>query len=179
MQAKGRLVAVDAGRPIASITRPKPPQNQIRAIGLWEESQPIDSAMFAEPVARLDVVDPLIAGIPEGSSLLGRKIPPLSFSDPVQLLLSLIRGSHNRSTFLTHYALRRISRQVHSDLKFCPFKPHRSGPSLYAPGCVVRLTNADIKRDMMLAARPGIRCPFSHGRIAGAGWLSLNLLDTS
>jgi hypothetical protein len=43
--------------------------------------------MFAEPIARLNMVDPLVAGIPEGGSLLGRKIPPLSFSDPVQLFL--------------------------------------------------------------------------------------------
>jgi hypothetical protein len=67
--------------------------------------------MFADPVTRLDVVDPLIAGIPEGSSLLGRKIPPLSFSDPVQLLLSLIRGLHNGSTFLAYYAARSLPEQ--------------------------------------------------------------------
>ena len=37
----------------------------MESIGLWVEGQSIDSAMLAMPVASLDMVDPLVTGIPE------------------------------------------------------------------------------------------------------------------
>jgi hypothetical protein len=105
MKTQSSLVAIGPGWPISAITRPEPPQDQIGALRLWEKSQPIDSAMLPEPVARLDVVGPLVAGISKRSSLLGREIASLSFCNPVQLFLWLIRGLHNRSTLLTYYAI--------------------------------------------------------------------------
>jgi hypothetical protein len=68
--------------------------------------------MLTKPVARLNMIDALVAGIPKGSSLLGRKVSPLSFSDPVQLFLSLVRRLHNRSTFSTYYEARGNPGQV-------------------------------------------------------------------
>jgi hypothetical protein len=98
--------------------------------------------MFAEPVACLDVVDPLIAGIPEGRSLLGRKISPLSFSGPVQLFLSLIRGLYNRSTFLTYYAATETPRQVPLKANFSPMPT----PNVLASVVVTRPSNETVLR---------------------------------
>jgi hypothetical protein len=46
--------------------------------------------MFSEPVANLNVVSALVAGIPEGSGLFGGKVPSLSFGDPIQFLLWIV-----------------------------------------------------------------------------------------
>jgi hypothetical protein len=106
MKTQSGLVAINPGWPIGAVTRPKPPQNQIRALRLRVESQPIDSTMLAEPVTRLNMVGSLVAGISERSGLFSREIPSLSSGDPIQFFLRLIWVFHNRSTFLTHYAIR-------------------------------------------------------------------------
>jgi hypothetical protein len=83
MQTQGRLVAIDAGRLVTPITGPEPPKNQVGTIRLWEERQPVNSAMLTEPVASLHMIGPLIAGISEGGGLLGREVPSLHFGDLV------------------------------------------------------------------------------------------------
>jgi hypothetical protein len=68
--------------------------------------------MLTIPVASLHMVRSLVAGISEGSGLLGCEVPSLDFSDLVQLLLPLIRSLHNKSTFLIDYATVETVRQV-------------------------------------------------------------------
>jgi hypothetical protein len=63
--------------------------------------------------------------------LLSREIPSLSFGDPIQFFLRLTRVLHNRSTFLTYYA-------ISPTQKTSIFWDATTGT--YAAGCSVRPT---------------------------------------
>jgi hypothetical protein len=80
-------VTENANRPVAAVTRPEPPENQVRALGFRKQRQPIDSAVLANPIARSDMVDPVVAGVSEGSCLLRREVAALRLGEVVEFLL--------------------------------------------------------------------------------------------
>ena len=107
VEAERGLVTEDASRPVASVTRPEPPDHQVRALGFREECQSVNSAVLANPVTRSDVVDPLVARVPEGGRLLRSEIAALRFGELVEFFLAFAGRSsrvHKRSTFWTYYA---------------------------------------------------------------------------
>ena len=61
VEAERRLVTEDTSWPVASVPRPEPPEDQVRALGFGEAGQLIDSAVFAKPIADADVIDPFVA----------------------------------------------------------------------------------------------------------------------
>jgi hypothetical protein len=89
MKAKRRLMAVYALRFAGTVSRPKPPNHQIRPVRSREESQPIYSARFPDPVSGAYMVVPFIGSISERLSLFRGKIPTLHFRQFKKALLAL------------------------------------------------------------------------------------------
>ena len=101
VEAERGLVTEDSRRPVAPVTRPKHPEDQVRAVRFGEARQSVNSTMFASPITCADVVDSLVAGVSERGRLLGSEVAALRFCELVKIFLCLewrLLGSHKRST---------------------------------------------------------------------------------
>ena len=107
VEAERGLVTEDSCRPVASVTRPEHPEDQVRSVRFGESGYPVNSAMFADPIASADVVDSLVAGVSERGRLLRSEVATLRFRELVEIFLLSkwrLQGVHKRSTLWTYYA---------------------------------------------------------------------------
>jgi hypothetical protein len=96
VKAQGSLMAVDSLLGLSTIPGPERPKHQIGALASRKTGQPIDSAMFPNPVSRLNVVRVSILREPGSFSLFGREESLLRFRDLVESLGgSFALASHN------------------------------------------------------------------------------------
>ena len=107
MEAERRLVAEDPGWSVAPVTRPEPPEDQVRALGFREAGQLIDSPVFAKPITDADVIDPFVARESERGGLLRGEVAALRLRKLTEFALPFawrLRAVHKRSTLWTSYA---------------------------------------------------------------------------
>src|SRR5260370_28419811 len=71
VQGERRLVTVDAFNFLAPVPGPKCPKDEVGPVSLWKESEPVDAAVFADPVPDLHMIGVCILGESSGFGLLG------------------------------------------------------------------------------------------------------------
>ena len=101
VEAERGLVTEDSCRPVAPVTRPEHPEDQVRSIRFGESRDPVNSAMFANPIAGADVVDSIIARVSKRGRLLRCEVAALRFCELVEIFLSFkwrLQCAHKRST---------------------------------------------------------------------------------
>ena len=129
VEAERGLVTEDSCGPVAPVARPEHPEDQVRAVRLRESCDPVNSAMFADPIASADVVDSLVAGVSERGCLLRSEVATLRFRELVEIFLSLkwrLQDMHKRSTLWTYYAGHPdSSASRHFRSRTCPVGPYR------------------------------------------------------
>jgi hypothetical protein len=109
-------MTVNAGWSVVPVARPEPPKDQVRALWFGKSGQPVDSAVFATPIACANVIDPLVARVSERGRLLRREVAALRCRNLLQFVLPFVRRvrvRHKKSTFSTYYAALHNSTQVH------------------------------------------------------------------
>jgi hypothetical protein len=84
VKAQRSLMAVDSLLGLSTIPGPERPKHQIRALASRKAGQPIDSAMFPNPVFCLNVVRVSILREPRSFSLFRREETLLVFSNLVE-----------------------------------------------------------------------------------------------
>ena len=101
VEAERGLVAEDPRWSVAPVARPEQPEDQIRSVWFRKPRQSVDATMFANPIARSDMVDSFVARVSERGRLLGCEVATLRFRELVEFFLSLkwrLCGIHKRST---------------------------------------------------------------------------------
>ena len=91
VKAERCLVTVYSCRLIAPVTGPEHPEDQVRPVWLGKPRQPVNAAMFANPIPGSYVVNPIVARVSERRRLLRSKVATLRFCELVEIFLSLKR----------------------------------------------------------------------------------------
>ena len=89
VEAERGMVTEDSSRPVAPVTRPEHPEDQVRSVRFRESREPVNSAMFADPIAGADVVDSFVARVSKRGRLLRCEVATLRLGELVEIFLSL------------------------------------------------------------------------------------------